>query len=407
MATSEVRVINIGDKELNANNLSIINTWVNKKWVKNSTPRTIYNTYLYLVRRINENYENLESRRAHLTALMNAVSVHSKSLKDKKTAFKRITEISKMATQISHAINDSRAQNQPNDKYISLVQMAQIRNDLIRKYYMKTKDINNHQKLLLSAINTLQPPLRSEDVVNLQFFDKKPVFNPKENYIYKNSGNWNYRIGLQKGRKDKPDRDVKINPELNNLLDYSFKFFPRRYFYQNPINGEQPISTHLYINLIKSTFGDNMDSRGLRHAYGTYYVNQPKSKVNQAKLKEIANDMGTNITTLMTNYTQSIDDDQLKPLSSPNFHLTNPANDIDQVYPSNPKVKTLLDTSKAKKMREYNENHGDKLKEKMKIRRQNPNIIWNDKRKRHILDIKRGKVKTQRVIDEFNLQEYI
>lgn len=403
-----VNVIDIGNKIINENNRLLINTWVSKNWVKDTQPKSIYIKYDSLLSKIKETYDNSESRRAHLTALMNAVSTHSRTLKNKTLAYKRITDLSEEATSIGRVINENRAQNHPSGKYISLLAMAKIRNSLIDQFYKKTTSIQDHQRVLLASLNTLQGPLRSEDVVNIQFTRTKPTeFKQKENYLWRDTSGWRYYLSLQKGREGKKDRDIKIDSKLTPLLDYSHETFPRKYLYQNHINGDQPISTHLYLNLIKLTFGNEMDTRGMRHAYGSYYVNQPKSKVSQADLLRIANEMGTNISTLMSNYTEAIPSSELVDLPPPNFQNVKVDKTISQVLPTNPKVKTNLQTKKAEKMRAYNEEHRDEINKASKERRQDEKKVWADQQKRHILDIQRGKPKKESTIIKFELEKYI
>jgi hypothetical protein len=170
----------------------------------------------------------------------------------------------------------------PDEKFIPYDNIVDLRRAYLDSW---NADLHNKElniKTLILALNTYQPPLRSE-VRDMKLYDGKPnVMN--ENYVFKRDGYWYYWIGKSIKIHKLIHYEQKFPRKLSKVLDKSLTYFPRLYLLTKwDSDGMKPLPSATYSNFLSSL---GLSITALRKAYVTKLYNTSISFEEKNKLAE-------------------------------------------------------------------------------------------------------------------------
>ena len=264
----------------------VANTWNNSlKLVDNIDTEN----YLWVVKNdkkisqyIDKTYDNINTRKTHFTALTAFCKYYMNNAKEanKKSQYKQIKKKYQMYSDISTALSKQSTENykkqEKGDKFVEFENIEKIRDSLHDQW---TSDLSNNKLNilhLLFAINTYNPPIRSNiyDIpIERTKLRGKADF---KNYTYRDSdGLWHLRIfQTQKMRKNNYDHIIgqlikhDKSKNISKLINESLDKFPRKYLLSSWTDKTKPLNTktisaelkkyNVSIDIFRNSFVSNL-----------------------------------------------------------------------------------------------------------------------------------------------------
>ena len=238
----------------------VANTWNNSlKLVDNIDTEN----YLWVVKNdkkisqyIDKTYDNINTRKTHFTALAAFCKYYMNNAKEanNKSQYKQIKKKYQMYSDISTALSKQSIENykkqEKGEKFVEFENIEQIRDNLYDQFEADPSNNKLNILHLLFAINTYNPPIRS-NIYNI------PIERTKlrgkadfKNYTYRDSdGLWHLRIfQTQKMRKNNYDHIIgKLikhdkSKQISKLIDESINEYPRKYLLSSWTDKTKPLN---------------------------------------------------------------------------------------------------------------------------------------------------------------------
>ena len=206
---------------------------------------------------------------------------------------------------------DAKEQN----NYQSLLYFEEL---LKQKNIKDIKDKAEHYGYLITALTTLQPPLRTDFYISCKFSDGKDI-NDNNNYLViqraKHFIRLFYKVNKDKVSntkyyKNKPELSViEIeNKELINIILKSYEMFKRHYLFEN--NSGHGIKQETLLNYLKAF--TNIRGLTVNNMRSIYVTSQYNKRISFKQKEELANKMRHSVLTASKNYFKITEDE--KPL---------------------------------------------------------------------------------------------
>ena len=182
--------------------------------------------------------------------------------------------------------------------------------------------LKTHYEYLLLSLLVLQPPLRTSFYNSAKLLKTLDTNNKKDNYIYINRRgkvHAYYFVNTDKAsnyklyKMDPNLSKIEIeDPQLSNLLNESFKKYPRLYLFE--IN-KKPVSQTTLLRMLRNITGvDGINFDIMRSSYITWYYKHNKQ---YGKRDELSKRMRHSQATASKNYLKIFDEENENELKEP------------------------------------------------------------------------------------------
>lgn len=263
---------------------SVYKTWVSKGLIPDTEPETIYDHRKKIEAFIRDHPSYAEGTKKQLyLSLGNAMKLVKKPV----TAQKYID----LAIAINKATDEAYASNTRTAKQEASSTWSEIRATFNQLKGTGQVDLATDHAMLLTGLNTYQPPLRLEPAtmaVESSEYQKGKL--PETNCVIRKAGRWYYYLTDYKTFKSYGPKAIKMSESASSILDDSLKRFPRKFLYRSTRSADLPIGRQGYSSLIKRTLGPANSANTLRSAYASHLIN---SNPSQQVKGLVAKSMGT------------------------------------------------------------------------------------------------------------------
>jgi len=246
-------------------------TWMNKGWIDDDTEETVVNSHQNLFKYIDGEYQNLDTRKTHLTALVNilrsqdmddvadkyskiAVDIHNKTSADKKD---------------NRQMTLSRIRNP-----VDYNKISELYNKLRKQFDEGTISPYNHVLLTILAVNVLMPPIRSETV---DMAIVSPDSDTKNGNLLVKAGKkkpWHLILNDFKTVKSFGKQKIELPVKLKAFLIESLKKMPRSYLVSKPNDPTSPLGYPSFLRMVQKALGEGTGSDVFRSAYISEFMKQ-------------------------------------------------------------------------------------------------------------------------------------
>lgn len=202
------------------------------------------------------------------------------------------------------------------NNYQSLLYFEEL---LKQKKIEDIKDKAEHYGYLITALVSLQPPLRSDFYTSCKFSDGKDIYNDGNYLVIQRTKDFTrlfYKVNKDKVSnskyyKNKPELSViEIeNKELINIILKSYEMYKRSYLFQN--NSGQQIKQETLLKYLKKF--TNIPGLTVNMMRSIYITNQYNKRISFKEKENLANQMRNSVLTASKNYFKLTEDD--KPLN--------------------------------------------------------------------------------------------
>lgn len=209
---------------------------------------------------------------------------------------------------------DKEGENQLDIKEKESYQNLQYFKELLKQKNIENiKNKSEHYGYLLTALLTLQPPLRTDFYLTCKFSDGKKL-RDGENYLViqrtKDFTRLFYKIGKDKVSetkyyKSKPDLSVVEiqSKELINIILKSYELYERTYLFQNNNNGQLKADTLLkYLKQFT-----NINGLTISMMRSIYITDKYNERLSYKDKEQLANKMRNSVVTASRNYYKLLD----------------------------------------------------------------------------------------------------
>jgi len=280
-----------------------------------------------------------------------------------------ITDFKNAGYKFKTTRQDKEGENQLDTKeqnnYQSLLYFEEL---LKQKTIESTKDKAAYYGYLITALTTLQPPLRTDFYTSCKFSDGKGI-NDGDNYLviqktkvftrlfYKVG---NDKVSNSKYYKTKPNLDViEIeNKELINIILNSYEMYKRTYVFEN--NNGQPLKPETLLQYLKTY--TNIKGLTINMMRSIYITTQYNKRISFKQKEELAHKMRHSILTASKNYFKLTEDD--KP-TNVNEEIEQLKKEIELLKIENNKLK--VENENIKQLHEPDINSSDFKKKRRDI----------------------------------------
>jgi hypothetical protein len=238
----------------------------------------------------------LSTKRAYLTAILVVLQAY------KKEEFDSVLDIYKKRLQkLNNEYNEKVSSHEKTEKqsknWTSLKSLNKVRNfykkeleekNILKKENLNRKEFDLLQKYLVSALYTLQPPIRL-DYGNMEIINNKKDDDGKKNFLLNKGRNKKTFIFNDfKNKKSMGKREIEINSKLNTIINLWLKYNKSKNFLlnsKNEIMNENALSK--YIKKVFEPSKKDITLNLLRHIYISENIDLEAMK----KQKKLADDM--------------------------------------------------------------------------------------------------------------------
>jgi len=288
--------------------------------------------------------------------------------------------------------DDNEAANKLDEKEKQNYQSLQYFKELLKyKNIEEIKNKNEHYGYLLTALLTLQPPLRSDFYTSCRFSNGESMEKNKNYLIIQKTKDFTklfFNVGSDKVSnsniyKTKPDLNIiEIeNNDLINIILKSYELYPRVYLFQND-NGEPYTGSTVLKFLKKFTHVKGLNINMMRSIYITDTYNA--NKLTYKQKENLAHKMRHSVNTQAKNYFKLIEEDE-KPTAA------------DEIINTLKKELTILRVENNK-LKDEN----DELKKLTQLTKDTPE--YNKKRRDIIYNGNKGKKVKYTTLEKYNIK---
>ena len=264
---------------------------------------------------------------------------------------------------------DKEGENQLDTKeqnnYQSLLYFEEL---LKQKTIESTKDKAAYYGYLITALTTLQPPLRTDFYTSCKFSDGKEIHDGGNYLVIQKTKDFTrlfYKVGNDKVSnskyyKTKPNLDViEIeNKELVNIILKSYEMYKRAYLFEN--NNGQPIKPDTLLQYLKTY--TNIKGLTVNMMRSIYITTQYNKRISYKDKENLAHKMRHSILTASKNYFKLTEDD--KP-TNVNEEIEQLKKEIELLKIENNKLK--VENENIKQLHEPNINSSEFKKKRRDI----------------------------------------
>jgi len=264
---------------------------------------------------------------------------------------------------------DKEGENQLDTKeqnnYQSLLYFEEL---LKQKTIESTKDKAAYYGYLITALTTLQPPLRTDFYTSCKFSDGKEIHDGGNYLVIQKTKDFTrlfYKVGNDKVSnskyyKTKPNLDViEIeNKELVNIILKSYEMYKRAYLFEN--NNGQPIKPDTLLQYLKTY--TNIKGLTVNMMRSIYITTQYNKTISYKDKENLAHKMRHSILTASKNYFKLTEDD--KPTNE-NEEIEQFKKEIELLRIENNKLK--VENENLKQMNEPDKNTSDFKKKRRDV----------------------------------------
>jgi regulator of replication initiation timing len=264
---------------------------------------------------------------------------------------------------------DKEGENQLDTKeqnnYQSLLYFEEL---LKQKTIESTKDKAAYYGYLITALTTLQPPLRTDFYTSCKFSDGKEIHDGGNYLVIQKTKDFTrlfYKVGNDKVSnskyyKTKPNLDViEIeNKELVNIILKSYEMYKRAYLFEN--NNGQPIKPDTLLQYLKTY--TNIKGLTVNMMRSIYITTQYNKRISYKDKENLAHKMRHSILTASKNYFKLTEDD--KPTNE-NEEIEQFKKEIELLRIENNKLK--VENENLKQMNEPDKNTSDFKKKRRDV----------------------------------------
>jgi len=264
---------------------------------------------------------------------------------------------------------DKEGENQLDTKeqnnYQSLLYFEEL---LKQKTIESTKDKAAYYGYLITALTTLQPPLRTDFYTSCKFSDGKEIHDGGNYLVIQKTKDFTrlfYKVGNDKVSnskyyKTKPNLDViEIeNKELVNIILKSYEMYKRAYLFEN--NNGQPIKPDTLLQYLKTY--TNIKGLTVNMMRSIYITTQYNKRISYKDKENLAHKMRHSILTASKNYFKLTEDD--KPTNE-NEEIEQFKKEIELLRIENNKLK--VENENLKQINEPDKNTSDFKKKRRDV----------------------------------------
>lgn len=282
--------IKVVQQEISKANLDRLKTWVSKGWIKNTNPEEVFNNYKTLLKNIRETYEKINTRKSHLSTLVDSLKRFKATDKKNLLPTEIIQEISSETTELNKKNEEEHKDNvrkgRRAENPITKERMNEVRDSLETKQEKKPT-LNDEIKLTSVALNTYQPPIRGE-LSDMQIVDEKDVKeSDKSNLLVrKPDGSYYYLMRDYKTVRNYGTQKIPLTPSANTFMKESLKRFPRDYVLTKFTDSKKPLGALLMNRMYNGLLGDTGGVNTIRAAYISDYLAKQRSTGEEEKLSK-------------------------------------------------------------------------------------------------------------------------
>lgn len=226
-------------------------------------------------------------------------------LKTKKVSQKIINQISKKNTIRASSVEDKLKDNKRSDRRnvnpVHFDQLKKAYDQLYQKFQDDSITRKEHIQLIILAIYTLQPPIRSEPS-NMKIFKASPKSSYKENSIVITKSKAYYDMQDFKTKRKYGNVKIDLSDDLHEFLLESLEKMKRSYLIPSLTDNNKPIGYLQMLREIKSITGS--PSAGIDVLRSAYVNNFLKSKYTYRQKEKLAEQMLTSVNRLDVVYTK-------------------------------------------------------------------------------------------------------
>ena len=307
---------------IDAANLRRFNSWSNQifdgkmglddlSWVGKNEER--------IVRWIKENEASGKhkpsSTKTHYSALAVWFRETAKKLSAKSKLRNVYADKQKKYSDLSKDINKGIVQEQQNQRlkfnetYLPFPEVLKIKDRLETEFKADRMNKEKNLQYLIFAINTMQPPLRTE-TLNMRIEPKQDPNIKHRDYAYKtDDGIWHWWIGKVIKKQKEVNFSIDLSPDLSRIIDSSLKYYPRKWLlasWTKKSKGDNPLPYSTYSRWL---LGFSLGQSAFRKSYVTYWRKiHPRATINEKK--ELARLMRHNSDTADLYYNKLDSDDR-------------------------------------------------------------------------------------------------
>ena len=280
-----------------------------------------------------------------------------------------ITDFKNAGYKFKTTRQDKEGENQLDTKeqnnYQSLLYFEEL---LKQKTIESTKDKAAYYGYLITALTTLQPPLRTDFYTSCKFSDGKEIHDGGNYLVIQKTKDFTrlfYKVGNDKVSnskyyKTKPNLDViEIeNKELVNIILKSYEMYKRAYLFEN--NNGQPIKPDTLLQYLKTY--TNIKGLTVNMMRSIYITTQYNKRISYKDKENLAHKMRHSILTASKNYFKLTEDD--KPTNE-NEEIEQFKKEIELLRIENNKLK--VENENLKQMNEPDKNTSDFKKKRRDV----------------------------------------
>ena len=231
-----------------------------------------------------------------------------------------ISDFKNIAYKYKTIRHDTEGQNQLDSKEQINYQSLLYFEELLKQTNIEDiKDKTEHYGYLISALTTLQPPLRSDFYTSCKFSDGKDIYNEGNYLVIQRTKDFTrlfYKVNKDKVSnskyyKNKPELSViEIeNKELINIILKSYEIYRRSYLFQN--NSGKQIKQETLLKYLKKF--TNIPGLTVNMMRSIYITNQYNKRISFKEKEHLANQMRNSVLTASKNYFKLTEEE--KPLN--------------------------------------------------------------------------------------------
>lgn len=358
-----------------------LRTWINKGWVENEND--INNMHKDLFKHIDKEYDNIDTKKTHVIALVNIL----RNLKNDSIADK----YSEVAIQLQNESSENKKNNKQLTESriinpIDYEKISSLYNKLREKFDKGSISDSDHMLLVILALNTLMPPIRSE-------YTNMPIVTPDSKT---DTGNLMVKAGKKKPWyiilndfktvKSFGKQKLEIPNKLKNFLSESLKKMPRSYLVSKVDNPNEPIGYPIFLRMVQKSLGGGTGSDVFRSSYITEFM---KQRPTMSEREELAKKMLHSLESQGLHYVK-VDEDK------PKAKLLDPTN----IKSVNEEKGGSLDIEKLKKDRAQVLLERNEKRKEYRREYYNKNKQMLQEKQRDLFDVKKNDINRRRIIQK-------
>ena len=238
----------------------------------------------------------LSTKRAYLTSVLVVLGAYKKEEFDKVLKIYR-EQLQEYNNEYNKQINSHEKTEKQDKNWVSLKQLAKVRNfykkeldekGILTKENLNRKEMETLQKYLVSALYTLQPPIRL-DYGNMRIIKSAKDDDKKTNFLLvKGRNKKTFIFNDFKNKKSMGAREIPVNTKLNTIINVWLKYNKTDNILLNSkdeIMNENALSK--YIKKVFSPTKKDITLNLLRHIYISENIDLEAMK----KQKKLADSM--------------------------------------------------------------------------------------------------------------------